>query len=464
MLWRSLFAAILGVASGLMSTPTAVAKAPPFKDGDRVCFIGDSITHQAHYHTQIVLFYRTRFPQRQLTTWNCGLPGDTAAGAVRRYAWDIAAHRPTVATIMLGMNDVRRGLYAVGMAGPEVEAQRRAAIADHTANLERLAEQLTRDGTRIIFLTPSLYDQTGSQERDKLTGVNDALRTCAAFARKLAARLDAGLVDFNTPMEAINRSGQARHPRFTVVGPDRVHPGPVGHLVMAYLFLKEQGLSPTVADVAIDAAGAKIVGQGNCRVSGLTVRGDEVAFTCLANALPFPVAPECEKALELVPFTADLNQERLQVTGLRRGTYRLLIDGRPILNTTAAALGKGMNLATVRATPQYQQAQAVQQSLAELAFVEGRKLRTMAQVRHLFFANLEQRTPAVERQVLAETLERLRGHEDTWSRYQRRVIESYRDVLPERQALERRAADLQARIQAAKMPVAHEYRLQRIGE
>jgi len=173
---------------------------------------------------------------------------------VKRYAWDIAAHKPTVATIMLGMNDVSRSLYAPGKSGPDVEKKRREAIARRNASIERLAEQLTQDGTRVIFITPSLYDQTGNQKSENLNGVNDALKACAEADRKLAARYAAGLVDFNGPMEAINRAGQAKDPEFTIVGPDRVHPGPVGHLVMAYLFLKEQGVPPTGAAMEIDAA------------------------------------------------------------------------------------------------------------------------------------------------------------------------------------------------------------------
>jgi hypothetical protein len=231
---------------------------------------------------------------------------------------------------------------------------------------------------------------------------------------------------------------------------------------MAYLFLKTQGVAPLVADVAIDAAGAKIVKQDNCSVSALATAGGEVAFTCQADALPFPVAPECEKALELVPLTDDLNQERLTVSGLPAGRYRLSIDGCPILTTTAAALATGINLAAVRQTPQYRQAEAVQRLIAERAFLEGRKLRTIAQVRHLFFSNLEQRTPETERRRLEETLDKLRGRDDTWDRYRRGVIESYQQILPEKEALERQSAALLTRLQTAKLPRPHAYRLQRL--
>jgi len=459
-LWAGLLWAILGAWTSV----AAPAGVPPFADGDRVCFIGDSITHQARYHTQIVLFYTTRFPQMRLTAWNCGFAGDTAGGALKRHAWDIAAHRPTVVTLMLGMNDVNRGLYAAGKSGPEVDQQRQEAIARRNANLEQLAARLAQDGVRMIFLTPSLFDQTGNQSTERLVGVNDALQACAAADRKLAQRYAAGLVDLNGPLAALNRAGQAQDPNFTIVGPDRVHPGPVGHLVMAYLFLKAQGLSPCVAAIEIDAARRQVVRQDNCRVEQFSATAGELAFTALAEALPFPVEAESQTALKLVPFTDDLNQETLRVCGLPAGSYQLSIDECPIVTTTAAALAGGINLATLAQTPQYRQATVVQRLMAERAHLEGRKLRTLDQVRFLFFDDLAARTPEAEQKVLANFLEQTRDSTSTWNRYRRGLIETYQQVLREKEQLQRHSAELLAQIEAAKIPQPHRYRLQRTGD
>ena len=437
--------------------PCAFAEAPPFKDGDRVCFIGDSITHQAHYHTQILLFYATRFPLMRLEAWNCGLAGDTAAGSVRRYAWDIAPRKPTVATVMLGMNDVGRHLYASDTSGPQFEAQRQRAIDANIANLGKLASLLAKDGTRIIFITPSLFDQTGQQTTESLTGVNDALKACGEGARKLAAQYGAGLVDLNGPMAALNAAGQAKDPAFTIVGEDRVHPGPVGHLVMAYLFLRAQGLAPTVADMRIDAARCAVLAQGNCEIGQLALADGALSFTCFEKALPFPVDSANEQALELVPLTAELNQETLQIAGLPGGGYDVLIDGQPALETTAAALEGGINLATNKVTPQYRQAQTVQRLLAERAVVEGRKLRTFAQIEHLFFADLKARSPEIEQRLLEERLTEMRKTSNIWNNYRVGVIESYRTLIPEKAALESQSADLFRAVHTANKPQPHRY-------
>lgn len=435
----------------------SIAEAPKFKDGDRICFIGDSITHQGGYHTQLLLFYATRFPQMRLETWNRGFAGDSAGGGVKRYPWDIAPLKPTIATIMLGMNDVGRQLYAEGKSGPQVEAQRRKAIDARNANMGKLAALLAKDGTRIVFITPSLYDQTGNQKSEKLFGVNDALKACAEADRKLAAQYHAGLVDFNGPMEAINKAGQAKDPGFTIVGPDRVHPGPVGHLFMTYLFLKEQGVSPIVADMEIDASRNAVLKQGNCEISKLSTTGGVVSFSCLEKALPFPVDLASEKVLKLVPFTKEINQETLKISGLSAGDYEILIDGKLVLKTTAATLKGGVNLATVANTPQYQQALKVRQLIADRAVIEGRKLRVLAQVAHLFFSDLKERSPEIERKVLEEQIAAMRKTEGVWNRYRTGVIEAYFKLLPEKAEFESAFARLSSEISTANKPSAHLY-------
>jgi lysophospholipase L1-like esterase len=83
-----------------------------FRAQDRWCAIGDSITHSGSYHEWIQLYWMTRFPTHSLELFNGGISGDTAEGGLRRFLWDILPNRPTVASVMFGMNDVARTLYS----------------------------------------------------------------------------------------------------------------------------------------------------------------------------------------------------------------------------------------------------------------------------------------------------------------------------------------------------------------
>src|SRR5437762_10718489 len=80
------------------------------KDGDRVVFYGDSITDQRLYTTFAESYVVTRFPTLNIVFTHSGWGGDRVGGGGGgpvdvRLARDVFPYRPTVMTIMLGMND-----------------------------------------------------------------------------------------------------------------------------------------------------------------------------------------------------------------------------------------------------------------------------------------------------------------------------------------------------------------------
>ena len=358
--------------------------AEPFKAGDTVCYVGDSITHGGTYHSIVTLFYATRFPDRPIRYWNCGISGDRAGGIMSDEAFrlniDILGHKPTVATIMLGMNDVGRNDYGEGKSGPEFEQRRQASLDSYDANMQKLIAALQKSGARVILITPSIYDETTKLEKanpDIGAGRNGALGKCAEKILGWSKQYHTGLVKFWEVMKSINEREQARDPAFTIVGADRVHPGAVGHFVMAYTLLKAQGMPREVARIAIDARQGKAGEAVNCQIDGVKTAAGGVEFDCLETALPFVVPDEARAALSLVPFVEDLDQEPLRVTGLTDGSYNLKIDDQAVGKFTAADLQKGINLATISKTPQYQQSAAATKINADRTRAAG-TLRTIA--------------------------------------------------------------------------------------
>ncbi len=85
---------------------------PIFRDQDKVCWVGDSITASGLYHSYVHLYYSTRFPSLHLSFVNCGISGDNASGMMGRLEKDVYANHPTIVTLSAGMNDVNRGLYS----------------------------------------------------------------------------------------------------------------------------------------------------------------------------------------------------------------------------------------------------------------------------------------------------------------------------------------------------------------
>ena len=79
-----------------------------FKPGDRIVFLGDSITEQYQYSSTIELYLTTRFPKWDLTFLNAGIGGDSAGGGAGRFQNHVLAEKPTAVTINFGMNEIGR--------------------------------------------------------------------------------------------------------------------------------------------------------------------------------------------------------------------------------------------------------------------------------------------------------------------------------------------------------------------
>ncbi len=82
-------------------------QAEMFKDGDRVVFFGDSITHKGMYLYNVYDYYLTRFPQAKIRFMNAGVSGDNAGACQDRFTVDVADRKPTHVAVMFGMNDVK---------------------------------------------------------------------------------------------------------------------------------------------------------------------------------------------------------------------------------------------------------------------------------------------------------------------------------------------------------------------
>ena len=227
--WNVLHLASLILLLFFLTNTSLAAPAPAFVANDRWVAIGDSITQDTAYARYVDLFQVIRRPDQPVTYLNAGVSGDSAAGALRRFDWDILpadGPAPTVATIMLGMNDCGRDLYAPGSPDDALAQKKRHDWLDAYAKAMRtLVERLEASGVRVILITPSPYDDTSAMDKPNLPGANTALAACADIARALAAERDLAVIDLNGPLTAYNQRRQKADPTFTMIGGDRVHPG-----------------------------------------------------------------------------------------------------------------------------------------------------------------------------------------------------------------------------------------------
>ena len=353
---------------------------PRFEEGERVVFVGNSITHGGHYHSFIWLYYMTRFPDKPITIMNAGIGGESAWDMKDRLDYDVFNRKPTYVTLTFGMNDTGYDIYMKDNA-KELSEQRIAKSLESYREIEE--RLLAKNKIKKVLIGGSPYDETSRFNNFILHNKNNAILKIIDAQRTSAKKNGWGFVDFNQPMREISRKEQEADSTFTFCRIDRIHPDNDGQMVMAYLFLKAQGLAgDEVSSVSIDAYHSSVITHKNCKISKLKKNGADLTFDYLAYALPYPLDSISRSgwgnkrsqrdAMQLVPFMEEFNQERFQVTNLEKGMYRLTIDNQFIDNLSSEKLANGVNLADYPNTPQYQQAAKIMYLNEERFEVEKR--------------------------------------------------------------------------------------------
>jgi len=333
----------------------APAKDFALKDGDRVVFYGDSITDQRLYTTFTETYVVTRFPKLDVSFIHSGWGGDRVTGGGggsidTRLRRDVFAYKPTVMTIMLGMND---GSY---------KAFDEKIFDTYAKGYQRIIDSVKKElpGIRITVIQPSPYDDV-TQAAKFEGGYNGVLVRYSEFVKELGEKEKLNVSNLNAPVVAALEKAKATDAELAKkIIPDRVHPGASGHLLMAAELLKSWQAPALVSAVEIDAKAKKVGDAKGTRVSELKT-GDAISWTQLDEALPMPVDMKdtvIALAVESSDFVKALNQQTLKVTGLGGANYTLKIDDDEIGSFTGEQLGQGINLA-ILPTPMAKQAAQV---------------------------------------------------------------------------------------------------------
>src|SRR6202041_81409 len=128
------------------------------------------------------------------------------------------------------------------------------------------------------------------------------------FVGELAAEKRTGEADLNAPVVGVLESVKAKNsPLDTLLIPDRIHPGPAIHWVMAENILKSWGAKPEVTFVHIDAGTKSAAQVSNTEVSELVKSANHLRWTQMDNALPLPLGPlDTDPILQLALSASDL--------------------------------------------------------------------------------------------------------------------------------------------------------------
>lgn len=205
-----------------------------FKNGDRVCFVGDSITAQNRYVAYLVDHYKTNFPNEDIQIFNCGISGGTSSLLLKYFDEDTLPHNPTHIFIMLGVNDSQReNLYR------ERSESRFDDLMDaynlYKEKLPALIKKAQGTGARVTVMTPPPYDEYTPTDIKAYPGGFALVAGYANFVREYCKENSIELIDIHAYLTNLVQTND-------LYNTDHTHPNDLGHHYIAKCILEKQGL------------------------------------------------------------------------------------------------------------------------------------------------------------------------------------------------------------------------------
>ena len=233
--WMQVVAESSSVDASLGAVASTKAKVDILA-GRRVMILGDSITQHGTYVNYLKYFLSRTYSGKSFDFINVGLSSETTSGLSEnghaggafprpcvheRLQRALDAVKPQVVVACYGMND---GIYQ-----PYSETNMKAFVDGMT----KLVMACKASGAGVILVTPPIFE---GGDYDLVLG---------KFAEWEVAHPPSGVlavVDLHTAMAAAQAERRKTVPGFKFTS-DNVHPGEVGHIVMAQAILKGLGIS-----------------------------------------------------------------------------------------------------------------------------------------------------------------------------------------------------------------------------
>jgi lysophospholipase L1-like esterase len=234
------------------------ASLPGLKNVHRLLFLGDSITYAGLYVNDIHAYVVSQDPDSPVVFLNLGLSSETVSGLTEpghaggkfprpdlheRLARILAQTKPDLVLACYGMND---GIY---------QPLDGARFQKFREGMNWLHEQVLHSGAKIIHLTPPTYDPLAGHATPFADGTdyNTVLNHYAAWL--LDQRTNHWeVIDLHFPMNQFLARERKSDPTYPLTK-DGIHPGPLGHWLMAREILVHLGAPAAVGSAeSVDQA------------------------------------------------------------------------------------------------------------------------------------------------------------------------------------------------------------------
>jgi lysophospholipase L1-like esterase len=337
---------IIGAPTRAQSTAPATSQAATapsapasiLKPNDLIAVCGDSITEQKLYSVYIEDYLLMCKPTASVRAMQFGWGGEKVDGFLHRMS-NVLRFPVTVATTFYGMND--------GGYGPLTPENANA----YRNGTKSIVETFKKSGVRFIVVgSPGVVDsktfRASNPDEDKV--YNKTLAELRDIARDVAKAEGVAFADVHATMMDVMAKAKAKYGEdYPFAGGDGVHPGPNGHIVTAYAFLKALGCDGDIGTISVDLTANKADATEGHKV--LSTKDGSVEIESTRYPFCFFGDPKLPEAtigvIEFFPFNKDLNRLTLKVAPKLGAAKMKVTWGTESKEFPVAELEKGINLA-----------------------------------------------------------------------------------------------------------------------
>ncbi len=221
-------AAAVAVLFGLtLTTARSENRAAPLKKGDRIVFLGDSITAGALGKQGYITLIKNRVKEKNadlgIEIFGAGVSGNKVPDLQKRLEKDVLAKKPTIVFIYIGINDVWHG---------ENDPKRGTPKDKFEAGLKEIIGKIQAGGARVILCTPSVIGEK------KTNNLDAKLDEYADVSRKVAKETKSDLCDLRKAFVDHLKKNNADDKEKGILTSDRVHLNEAGNRLVAETMLK----------------------------------------------------------------------------------------------------------------------------------------------------------------------------------------------------------------------------------
>jgi lysophospholipase L1-like esterase len=216
------------LAAIAMCVPSSACAAEPLKKGEKIVFLGDSITQGGVGKTGYVTLIKTTMTEKHkdlgVEIVGAGISGNKVPDLQKRLEKDVLAKKPTVVVIYIGINDVWHG---------ENDPTKGTSKEKFEEGLKEIIQKIKDSGARVVLCTPTVI----GEKKAGANKLDSKLDEYADISRKVAKETGSELCDLRKAFADHLAKNNEKDKESGILTTDRVHLNDAGNKLVAETML-----------------------------------------------------------------------------------------------------------------------------------------------------------------------------------------------------------------------------------